>query len=344
MLAFVLFSGSVLGDEESSYCDYTNEKYEAEHILLQSPKATFGGGRANVGNLNAIGLGVSESLSNYLKGRLSTQIGNQDCELFKHINEISKHVSYDLSSMQVAYAKNRINEIDDSIANLKTILQNEEQRLKVGSSTIITTDTIESAIQRQMVERAILSQQVAMVIIPEMKTIPLKQLLTETIEIEANQQQTIAKQAKYDNWDVNVSAGIGSQIKGFTPGATQPFGMVGFSYSFGASARNHALDASGNAYTEYVNHQTTGPIHLADQLIKQVSAAQLSAQDSLISYESYMNNLQYNLDSISGIDTPESHRFYIQLQMEITTTKVEIQSTKYNIHQMNAYLEQNFSK
>lgn len=343
-MAILLFAGTVTA-AESSYCDYTIEKYKAEQLLLQSPKLTFGGGRDSIGSANAIGLGVTESLSGYMKGRLSSKIGQQDCDLYRHVNEITKHVSYDVPTLQVSYAQHRIQLIDDAIVSLQKLQQEESERVKAGTSTIVVLDLVNSATEKLRVERTSLQQQVAVTVLPEELNSRLDQLLLETTEIENSEQQIIASQSKYDNWDVSVSTGIGSQIKGIVPSApVQPFVLMSFSYSFGAPNRNKALDRSASSYAQYALTQQTGPVHLAQQLYRQIDSSRTVNVNALTSYSSYEANLRKNLDDVSKIDSPEGQRFKTQLMIEIALASVETESTKYNVKQLNTYLQSNFKE
>lgn len=89
----------------SEYCDYTKEKADAERILLQSPALMVGFGRNDTSNTNTLGIGVTESLSKYLKGNLSGTIGQDDCHVYQLANELQSHVQYDLLHIQFTVAQ-----------------------------------------------------------------------------------------------------------------------------------------------------------------------------------------------------------------------------------------------
>lgn len=342
---FLVVSQCFAAADDDSYCDYTTEKYKAEQLLLQSPKLTLGGGRDSIGSTNAVGIGVTESLSGYLKGRLSNQIGSQDCDLFRHINAITRHVSYDLPALQVKYNEHRIDVINSGILALEHLQDEETRRVAVGGSTVIVVDLINSAIEKLRVERVNLQQQNTLTVLPDaIEGTRLDQLLAETTELEFEEQQTIARQAKYDNWDVSMSAGFGSPLVGIIPQSPiQPFILMNFSYSFGASARSRALDKSGAAAAHYNESLQNGPIHLANQLAKQIDGAKAINESALTAYRSYQDNLQKNFDDVAKVDSPDAHRFTTQLAVELAIAHIETEAARFNVAQMDTYLRANFA-
>lgn len=330
-------------EEESAYCDYTKEKSQAEKLLNQTPKVVFGDGRNSTGITNSIALGVSQSLSGYLKGRLSNQIGNQDCEIYRHVNEISKHVAFDVPSLQLKYDQRRIVAIDDALISMNQLHDQEQARIDAGVSTIVVLDLIDSAAEQLRVQRAALQQQIAIIVIPEIDDTRLDQLLVEVTELENQQQQTIAHQSKFDNWDLTLSVGAGSILRESVPQAPiQPYVMLSGTYSFGTVTRNHALEKSGSAYANWMQIQALGPIQLAHQLFTQVNSARVFSETSLNSIRNYADNLRRNYDEMSKINTPDAHRFQTQLAVELASTKVELESARFNMTQMNDYLKANF--
>lgn len=339
----LLLPAITLANEQDSYCDYTIEKAKAEQLLLQSPRLVLNGGRDSIGALNAVGLGVQESLSNYLKGSLSGKIGDRDCQIYRRVSELTKHINYDLGLMRIDQSNRRIDLIDDQINHLTNLLLTEQDRVNAGTSTVIVTGMLNSAIAKMRVDRASLTQQNALTITPDISPIPLKKLIEETKLLQSDQQQDLNKQSKYDNWDVGLSIGTGSELSGFRPsGRVQPFVLLNMSYSFGASRRSQALDRSGSAYIDWQNATVQGPLYLAQQLYTQIAAASKANFQALTSYQSYTSNLEQNMTDMGKLETPEAHRFLLQLEIDSAANTIEVESMKYSLNQMNKYLAINF--
>ena len=326
------------------YCDYTKQKAEAERIFNQVPQLFAGFGTNSSANTNTVGIGVTESLSKYLKGRLSGVVGQDDCNVYLVTNEIQKHVTYDLVVLQLRYTQNREELMQTGITRLTDLLKSEQPRVATGASTIINVLTLQAAIAKLEDTLANLEQQKALVHLPDMDLSPLNDLLAKVDRLNRKEQRDVAKQSKYDNWDLVLTTGVGSNPTApmFSQIPSKGFANLQFTYSFGAPARNRALDRAAESYADWLSTNDNGPIQLGVAMKDQVTRAATAAIASEAAYNHYREVLGANLAAIEGLDTAPAHGFRIQLVIEQVTNDIERESNDFNIEAYTLYLTQNF--
>jgi hypothetical protein len=345
LFSLLTFSGAVLAADEQAYCDFAHEQAEAEKIQFQSPRAISALGRASTGTSNTLGVGLSESLSGYLKSRMSLGIGDGQCRLYHDVNEITKHVQYDIIDLTTRELENQIRVIDQQIDVLLRLSVDEQARVAVKSSTIVTVATIEAAIAKLRVQKAEDLEQVKGVILPPISPTPLREILADASITEQTVEQAKIDQSKYNNWDVSVAAGVGTNpSRGILSTPDKPFIGLNFSYSLGAARANRALDKSAASYVEWTKDQSIGSIHLGQLLKAQVEAVRNANIGSLSSYSDYQKILEDNLKTTESVDTPDAHRFHVQVLIELSSLLVETETRRDSINVMTKYLAQNFGE
>lgn len=288
---------------------------------------------------------MTESLSKYLQGHLSHKIGDADCHLYQVTSEIQKHVTYDLQALQLKQLQQRDALTDNGIAELDNLIVDEKARLIAGTSTLQNVAMLEAAKQTLVVAKTGLEQQIAVIVLPPFDGERLDSLLTLANAYNLEEQQTLAQQSKYQNWDVTVTVGEGSNpaypLLHTLP--NQTFATAQFTYSFGAAKRDRALDRAASSYVTATNTAPTGPINLANLLRIQVTQARDAAELSYAPYQTYDASLNDQLQSIANIDTAVARAFRIQLMIAQVSNNIELMSDKYAQVVMDTYLAQNFS-
>jgi hypothetical protein len=344
LLPFVAHAADMPSDDYH-YCDYTKEKSEAERLNFESPSLLVGGGRTNTGSNNAIGVGVTESLSKFLQGRLSNQIGDNDCRLYRLVNNITKHVQYDLIRLTYQDAETRVNLTEQAILSLDSMIVDEQKRVEAGGSTIMLVATLQAAKARLTLGLGQLQQQMAVAILPTTSQGPLKDILKEAVVLTEDQQAVLAKQSKYQNWDLALTVGAGSNpsMPMFHSLPTEPYVSLSYTYSFGGPARNRALDRAASSYAAYARENEIGPINLGWKLSDQIRKAKAADENSFQAITDYNKQLAKNVDSVAGTDTVVAHMFRVSLAVEQLTYNIEANALAQSIERLNNYMEANFN-
>lgn len=328
--------------DETDYCNYTTEKSQAEKLLYQMPSMSIGFGRNSTATSNVLAVGINESLSKFLKGNLSGQIGENDCKLYRLVNEIQKHVLYDLTKLTIDQATQRIEQINIGVDRLNEAIDTEKQMVVAGSSTALTVLSLQGAKAQLEISRTALQTQIASTIVPDISLEPLDKLIVAAKIANLDQQELIANQAKYDNWDLSMTAGVGSDPGKSLVDINKPFVSLNFTYSFGTSKRNDLLTKSSKDYATWTNTNKIGPIVLAQQLHSEVQSILGIQTNAYASYMSYAGTIQANLDSVKDIDTATSHAFKAQLLIAQINSNVEVSTSRFTIDQLHKYDISNF--
>lgn len=341
-IALALASTAVHAADDH-YCSYTTEKAESDRVLQQSPKLQLGLGQTGTGDSRVLGIGVTESISGYLKGNLTGEIGQNDCMLYQLTNELQKHVSYDSVRITKRILEARLAADNRSVVALTYLADQVHNKVVAGTATKIQLDTINAAIARLDLDRNHVNEQLAGLIVPDMDNhTPVASIIQDLMDLSSQQQRLIASQAKKDNWDAQVTVGQGSNPNyPMFSGRTQTFANLNFTYSFGAPARNRHLDNAASSYGAWQHDQETGPIHLAELLRESVVKTRDAATTTYSTNVSYEDLLRSQLEGL-GDNTAAQEAFGIQLTIELATADVETQVSKTTMSVMSQYLLDNF--
>jgi len=343
-IVIALISQAVYADDNREYCDYAKEKAHAESILQKSPQVFLGGGRDGSSNSNVIGLGIKESLSGFLKSYTSEALGQDDCQVYRTTNQLQTHIEYDLTNIQLKQVQFREEAVSLGIKHVSELIAAETIRVNAGVSTKITLSTLQAYRAKLEDELANLKQREALTRVPVGTHIePVSVLISQLVEDTDKYQHDLSKQAKYDNWDVAVTTGVGSDpSRSMFSTPNQRFTNLQFTYSLGGPSRSRALDSAADHYTKWTQLNNNGPVHLASQIREQVQNAIDAAKGSKAAYDHYRKTIQTNLDSLEGLDTAPAHSFRIQLQIEQTSNDIESSCNEYTVNQFTNYLNYNF--
>lgn len=341
----VLISFNALSNEEQSYCDYTMEKSEADRMQLIAPNLVVGAGKNSASLENIMTVGITESLSHYLKGQLQKDIGAADCKLFRTMNQLTKHTSYDAIILSNAIGLYKMKYLKVAIKHLSKLVLKERELVKKGASTIITVEFLKAAKTKLELKLIELQQQVDSRAIPALSKTPVDQLIKQANSQMALQQKRLLKSNKYNNWDITLAAGAGKDLSTtLRNSTTTPYVSLNFIYSLGAMPRNRALQRSAKAYTQYAKEQSVGPIQLATLFIKKVASMIKANKLALISSRNYEAEINESLKSIEGIDNAHATRFKTQLIIEKINNSLEKKTLEISNVILMKYLHENFSK
>lgn len=328
---------------DTAYCDYTKEKATAEQLQLQSPSVFAGLGRNSTATTNVLGIGVSESLSHFLKGRLSQQVGAEDCATYRVVNEIQKHVSYDLAIITKHINAARIQVDELALADINQLGLEESKRVAAGTSTVVILQQLRLAAERIELDEQNQRMQSATIYAPEFDphAPKLSELLSLAKDLQQVEQHDLAAQQKLENWDVTLSVGVGSGAS--MTQLNTPFVMLQGTYSLGAPARDKHLDAAGKAYANWSSTATNAPINLGEQLHTQVKTATMVAVRGADNMNDLDHAIDQNIKDLGNADSQVAHAFKVQLLLEKINNRVELTTALVTALAMQSYLEVNFN-
>jgi hypothetical protein len=342
LLLLVFLSITAHASEEQSYCDMTTEKSEADRILFVSPNAQLTLGRNPTTLSNVVMVGVTESLSHYLKGQLQRDVGQGDCQLYRSMADLAKHATYDGIVIRNSVVARKADAIEDAVKQIDDLYQNESKRVAAGNSTVPTLELLETAKAKLDSDLFEMQSQNNPMAVPTLSNHPVDELIANTSSLLANEQHLLAKSAKYDNWD--VALGVGGAVE-FVGGnkTSSPYATLTFAYQIGSSKRSEALDRAADAATKLLTEQGTGPVQLAYLLrtkVQEMIKFNSSALQAAMKYDEAIAN---NLKLIDGLDTSDAHKFRIQLTLDQINNQVQIRTLQQSNSILTKYLAINYS-
>jgi len=345
LLAAVLCHAESPSDT-GAYCDYQHESARANALLLIAPNAVAALGRSSTSTGAVLGVGVSESLSHYLQGKVVTQLGDSNCLLYRSMNDITEHTQFDIQILTNDIGAERIKADQEAIKRLDVLLSREKELVAAGSSTVFMSAMLESAkykLQSDITETANqLGLNQAPVYINDK---PLGALLQQAYDVTGANQQLAVKLGKLQNWDVTVGVGAGT-----SPGTdnslnfaeVKPYVSIQGSWSFGSPARNKALNNAAADYQAWVRSQHLGPIRMAELLKLRVEDTLALNQYAINMANGYLEKIADQKATIQGVETAEAHRYEVQLAIEEITTQVNSDVAWATAARLKKYLAVNF--
>ena len=103
--------------DSNSYCTYVEESAKAVGIALESPAAAAGI-TPNQGIQPQLVLGLSSSVNDIRKGRLTIEIGRKNCALYKDATTVTQRIQYDTLALDQDALQHRLNLIAQASADL----------------------------------------------------------------------------------------------------------------------------------------------------------------------------------------------------------------------------------
>src|ERR1700674_4857220 len=110
LLTLMLFlAGAALAqDGGDSYCKYVQETAQADGLRLRTPAATGGMTQPNTGTAPQLYAGLTGSLSDYRKGKLTVEAARANCSLYKNTSAAQQAIQYAASYLEQQTLTHRI--------------------------------------------------------------------------------------------------------------------------------------------------------------------------------------------------------------------------------------------
>ena len=118
-------------------------------------------------------------------------------------------------------------------------------------------------------DRADTESKISALYVPPLSDKPMKELVAEKLNGEANEQKALDKLNRQNNWDVALSVGVHQQVNPIAQGA-QPYGAVSVNYNLASRAINKHLDRAVEAYSEWKKVQESDVARSAEVLRQQL--------------------------------------------------------------------------
>jgi hypothetical protein len=349
ILIFLLLSTATAFAEandkaEQAYCAYVNEQAAAQRDLLRTPSVVGGPIQPNTGTPPQMVIGVTSSLSDIKKSKLTMDVARTNCTLYAASAEAQQHILYALPTIEKDVLRHRLTLIQQGTEKLDSLEAEADKLVAAQNLTRPSAYYLQGARIRLDESRTAALTGIASPYVPELSRVPLRELLTEKMVSEGDNEKAVTRLQKQAGWDIEVSGGVRRQIGDITP-TTKTLGGYGtfsLNYDLGRRAANRHEDKSVGAYIDWKEHQFDDVTTQAQILKKQIEDTITIQQDQLQILLAHNMDIQRQLDSLSGVDTSASLSFRNQLLADQIVLHVEIGDAQFRVAELQQYLIDNF--
>lgn len=344
LIAFLLIAVPVFGQtqEQAQQCRAVMEQAKAEALLLQMPKASA---QLTQSPLNGVQpqavAGITHSLQDWRKGRLTLQAGVDACRAYSQDEDASLRIQFTVPQLEHDALENRLQLIQRSKDEFNRLLVDSAARLKAHTLTVQAQFTIQQALITAEADSATTEATTASLLIPELPGGSLRTLAQSATDAENRQNATALKLQETSAWDVAPEVGIRHQLYPFANGF-QPYGGATVTYSFGAKASNQHAEESQTAFSKW-RADAIGSIPYQMGLLKQTIEREIAAQKRRLAVlQQEEATTQKYLQSVQGVDTSNALQFQVQVKCADLALRVELGDTEFRVDQLTRFLAENF--
>lgn len=327
--------------DQQTYCEYLTEQAKAQSDLLRSPNALAGFTQPDTGLPTQLVAGASLSLSNLKKAGITLDAARKNCALYKATTSAQMALQYALPGLEKDALAHRLVLIGDAAKSLDALIDQTTKMIAAQNMTRLmllglVTDRIKLESDRDET-----ASKIALLYVPPLSAEPLRLQVAAKQTTDIDEQKSLARLARQNNWDVALTVGVHQQINPFAQGI-EPYGEVSATYNFGSRPIDKHLDRSVDAYGDWKkveeNDVARGMEVLRDQLEQRI-AVQKSRLGSL---QQEVQEIKKNLQLIGDAQTSVALDFRNQLVSTQLLLGIEVGDATYRLDRLQEFISKNF--
>lgn len=327
--------------DDAAYCSYVTEQAEAQRDLLRTPVAFGGFTQPETGlPLQLVG-GASLGLSAFRKAGLTMAVARHNCELYKATTAAQQDEQYAIANLEREALRNRLTLIDQAAQSLNALMEKTERMVEAQNATRMMLYNLQTTRIKLETDRADTSSRISAIYVPPLSDKPLKQLVTEKQDGEANEQRALDKLNRQNSWDVALSVGVHQQVNPVAYGP-QPYGAVSVNYNLSSHWINKHLDRSANAYDDWKKVQEGDVARNGAVLHQQLLDSVAVQEGKLKSLQEERLDIDKNLSTIGDPDTSAAQDFHNQLTAAQLLLQIETGDAAFRLDKLREYLAKNY--
>jgi hypothetical protein len=310
---------------------------------LRTPEAVGGISQPNTGTPPQLYFGISDSLANYSKAKLTMEAARKNCESYRATTGATVHIQYALTRLESEALRHRTELLEQAIEQLDVIIKRTLRFVEVQNLTRPVLYSAQSIRAKLVADRISTELKLALLHVPDIvSNIPLKQLVFEKENRESEAQKSSAVVSRQNNWDVRLEAGGRQRVSPSFQDSIEPYGGVVFNYNFGTRSNNSHLEKAAAAYTDWKRVQNGEVARNAQALEQQILQSISVEQAELTALREQEKEIDSNLQRLVGVDTASAIGFGNQLDSDKVVLQVEISDVTFRLHELQDYLKNNF--
>jgi hypothetical protein len=345
VLLLLLPPSAALAQDSDSYCTYVTETAQADGLRLRAPAVAGGMTQPNIGTAPQMYAGLTGSLSDYHKGRLTVEAARRTCQLYESTSAAAQAISYAAFFLEQQALRHRVALDDTALAKIDSRINQSRQMIQAQSATKLSLYALESARARLMEDRSTAHRAIVARVVPTLPDVPVSRLIVEKQADEERTQEALTRVARQGNWDIRWEAGFHRTVNSSPGQLASPNGVYGgFTavYNIGSPSVNRHLDAAAESYADWKrrkeNDVVVGAEVLRQQLVDAINVesnrlAELKAQEAL---------LDENIALVQDVSTGTGITFANQLAVDRVVLSVDLDDSEYRLTTWRKYVAYNF--
>jgi hypothetical protein len=341
-MTMLLTPAAFAGDEDQrTYCKYVTQEAAAQRDLLLTPNAIAGFTQPNTGLPTQLVWGASASLSNMRKAGLTADEARKNCEVYRATASAQQAIQYALASLEKQALQHRLGLIQQASERLDALQGTTTKMLEAQNMTRPMAFALQTTKIKLEADRADTQSKIAVIYAPELGDRPVKELVAEKLNSEANERRALNKLSRQNDWDVALAVGAHQQINPLmgNPGA---YGEVTVSYNLASRAINKHLDQAAEAYDDWKKVQEGDVVRNAEALKQQVVSGMAVQESRLKALEEEKKQIENNLQLLGASETTAALDFHNQLTTARLLLEIEIGDASFRLDQLGEFLRRNF--
>ena len=328
-------------NDQLAYCSYVIEQAQAQRDLLRTPIAAAGMTQPDTGLPLQVVAGASLGLSDFRKAGLTMAVARRNCELYKASTSAQQDVQYAISSLEKEALHNRLMLIDEASKALEELMAKTAKMVEAQNATRLMLFNLQTTKIKLESDRADTQAKISAIYIPPLSDKPLKDLVAEKQNGEANEQKALDKLNRQNSWDVALSVGVHQQVNPVANGA-QPYGAVSVNYNLASHSINKHLDRAVEAYDSWKKVQEGDVVRSSEVLHQQLLDIVAVQDGKLRSLQEESAQIDNHLRAVGDPDTSAAFDFHNQLTAAQLLLHVETGDARFRLDRLREYLAKNY--
>jgi len=331
---------SVLTDQQA-YCAYLAEQAKAQSDLLRSPTALGSFTQPDTGLPQQLVGGAQLSLSNLKKAGITLEVARKNCDLYTASTGVMQLLQYAVPNIEKDALRHRLELIGHAAKSLDELTDQTEKMVDAQNMTRPMLWELKTNRIKLDADLADTQSKMAAIYVPPLNIQPLKMQVAAKQASDIEDQKSLARLERQNNWDVALTVGTHQQVNPVSQGP-QPYGEVTVSYNLASRAIDKHLDRSVTSYGEWKKVQE-GDVARGMEELRGVITEQIAAQENrLKSIEEENREVQSSLKLVTDAETTAALDFRNQLTATQLLLGIESGDAGYRLDRLRDFLKQNF--
>jgi hypothetical protein len=327
--------------DSQKYCSYVVEQALAQRDLLRTPIGFIGTTQPETGLPMQVVGGASLGLSNVKKASLAMDVARKNCALYTSTLGAQESTQYATAYLEKDALQHRLTLIEQASKSLDGLIEKTAEMVKAQNATRVMLFNLQTTKIKLDADRADTQSKISALYTPPLSDTPLKDLVSEKQRREEEEQKSLGRFSRQNNWDVALSVGIHQQVNPIAQGA-QPYGAVSINYNFASRTIDRHLDNAAESYTEWKKVQDSDVVRSMEILRQQLQSSISVQQAKLKSLQQESVEISQNLQILGEPDTSAAFDYQNQLTAAQLLLQVEIGDANFRIQSFQVYLARNY--